>query len=67
MANFAVPCDNREPMWRVPLALLAMLPIALLACSTAPLQPAGTLCNSDSDCGAGLSCLGFGAFTDAGR
>jgi hypothetical protein len=44
---------------------LALL-IPLLACSSPPLRSAGTLCTSDSDCGAGLSCLAPGVFTDAG-
>jgi len=50
------------------LVLTSFLPLLtpFLACSSAPLRPAGTLCSSDSDCGAGLACLGYGAFSDAG-
>jgi len=39
---------------------------ALLACGSTPLRSEGTACSTDSDCGAGLSCVGFGAFSDAG-
>jgi hypothetical protein len=36
-----------------------------IACSGS-LAPAGSGCSSDSDCAAGLSCLGVGLFSDAG-
>src|SRR5260370_24734066 len=45
--------------------LFALL-IALAECSSTPLRSAGTVCSPDSECGAGLSCLGLGTFTDAG-
>lgn len=44
--------------------LVAVIP--LFGCSDGPLRPEGTLCTSDAECGAGLSCVGFGAFSDAG-
>jgi hypothetical protein len=40
--------------------------MALFACSSSTLEPAGTACNSDSECAAGLSCLALAAVTDAG-
>ena len=40
--------------------------LVAMACSSNSLRPAGTACNSDSDCAAGLTCVGLGAFTDAG-
>jgi hypothetical protein len=45
---------------------LAVLPMIAVACSSTPLRSAGTVCNSDSDCGAGLMCLGLGVFYDGG-
>ena len=48
----------------VPLLLALLIPFA--ACGSPALRSAGTQCSSDSECGAGLSCLGAGAFTDAG-
>jgi len=38
----------------------------LFGCSSGPLRSEGTLCAADAECGAGLSCVGFGAFSDAG-
>ena len=40
--------------------------LSLFGCGSGPLRPEGTLCSSDAECGAGLSCVGFGAFSDAG-
>lgn len=46
--------------------LLFALLVAFPECSSTPLRSAGTVCGSDSDCGAGLLCFGLGTFTDAG-
>ena len=48
----------------VPVACLLLLGVA--ACSSPPLKSAGTLCHGNGECGAGLSCLVIGAYTDAG-
>lgn len=40
--------------------------LVVIACSSNSLHPAGTACTSDSECAAGLTCVGLGAFTDAG-
>jgi hypothetical protein len=48
----------------VPLFFVLLIPFA--ACGSTALRSAGTLCSSDPECGAGLSCLGLGTFTDAG-
>ena len=47
---------RRSP--RAPFAAAASLLLAALACSSNnALKPAGTACNADSDCAAGLSCM----------
>lgn len=44
---------------------LGLLPA--VACSSSPLKSAGTACNGDSECAAGLSCLALaGTVSDAG-
>jgi hypothetical protein len=49
----------------------ALLPLSVfllstLACGATPLKEAGRACTADSDCAAGLSCLGIGSLSDAG-
>ncbi len=51
---------------RIALVPASVVVAAVLGCSSPPLKVAGTACNADSDCAAGLSCLALGAFTDAG-
>jgi len=50
---------------RVLTSPLALLFPFLMSCSS-PLHAGGRACTSDAECGAGLSCVGFGDFTDAG-
>jgi hypothetical protein len=45
--------------------LFALLSIAV-SCSSTTLKPAGTACAADSDCAAGLSCLGLVAVSSDG-
>jgi hypothetical protein len=52
---------------RILLMLAAVVAVPpFFGCSSTPLKVAGTACNADSDCAAGLSCRALGSFTDAG-
>jgi hypothetical protein len=46
---------------------IGVLLAAALGCSSSSLKPAGTACNSDSECAAGLSCASLvGTIDDGG-
>ncbi|HLK37729.1 MAG TPA: hypothetical protein VKU41_13305 [Polyangiaceae bacterium] len=61
-------CDHPSRMRRVLLVFACCLQWApfLLSCGSSQLKAAGVACSSDSECGAGLACLGIGTFSDAG-
>lgn len=48
-----------------PLALVVLIVLPACGSSAAP-GAASTGCKTNTDCGSGLSCIGFATFTDAG-